>query len=205
MRIIFRVSPIILSLIAFVLLTQGCAFIEVRSLQKPHINLADYSAFTTFNQAQPDDAKHLRDEVLLDHTSKVLSQMGYSETERQIAQARVTLIFDEGFEKVFIPPYTEPIVSYTHGEFTTVTDTVNGETIHYFGYIHPRLIEEYVAIPGHEIDVYKLKLRLDIYDSRTLTMIWTGTAYTESSPGGAIKDARRMINKLLKQHLPSLK
>lgn len=194
-----------MSFLLMVIMTHGCAFIKVRSLQKPSVNMADFSTFTTLNQAQPDDEKHLRDEVLLDHASNVLSKMEYSDTSLQSARARVTLIFDEGFKKVFVPPYTEPIMSYTRGEYTTVSNTVNGETLHYFGYIHPRLIEEYVTIPGHEIDVYQLKLRLDMYDSRTLTMIWTGTAYTESSPGSAIKDARRMINKLLQQHLPSLK
>ncbi|HDH50078.1 MAG TPA: hypothetical protein ENH04_01595, partial [Nitrospirae bacterium] len=173
----------ILFLTALAILMQGCAMIEIRSLQKPHINMAGYRTFTTLNQAKSGEENYLRDEVLLDHTSDVMSELGYLQSSPKKAQARVTLVFNEGFKKVFIPPATEPIISYTEGEFTTVTGTVNGETIHFFGYIPPMRVERYVGIPAHEIDVYKLMLRIDIYDSRSLSKIWTGTAYKESTQG----------------------
>jgi hypothetical protein len=61
-----------------------------------------------------------------------------------------------------------------------------------------------VEIPAHKIDVYKLMLSIDIYDAKTLSMIWTGTAYMESSQGKAIEDAKKMIDKLFKERLPEL-
>ena len=188
----------------FALLMQGCARIEVRSLAKPQLNMLEYRTFTTVNQAKPGEQNHLRDEVLLEHTSNVLIQKGYSESSPRLAKSRITLVFNEGFEKVFVPPSTQPIISYTEGEFTTVTGKINGETVSLFGYIPPRRIERYVEIPAHKIDVYKLMLRIDIYDARTLSMIWTGTAYMESSQGKAIKDAKKMIDKLFKERLPEL-
>ncbi len=189
---------------ALTFLMQGCAAIEITSLIKPRINMADYRTLATINQAKPEDKNYLRDEVLLDYASKVISQMGYSQSSPDKAKTRVTLVFSEGFEKVFVPPSTQPIISYTEGEFTTVTGTIDGKTVNFFGYIPPQRIERYVEIPAHKIDVYKLKLRVDIYDAKTLDMIWSGTAYKESSPASAIEDAKKMIDKLLKERLPRL-
>ncbi|MCK5505193.1 MAG: DUF4136 domain-containing protein [Thermodesulfovibrionia bacterium] len=186
------------------LLMQGCARIEIRSLAKPQINMIEYRTFTTVNQAKPEEQNHLRDEVLLEHVSNVLTQMNYSESSPRTAKSRITLVFNEGFEKVFVPPSTQPIISYTEGEFTTVTGKINGETVSLFGYIPPRRIERYVKIPAYKIDVYKLMLRIDIYDARTLTMIWSGTANMESSQGRAIEDAKKMIGKLVRERLPEL-
>ncbi len=186
------------------LLMHGCAGIEIRSLIKPHIDMAEYSTFTTINQAKPDKQNHLRDEVLLDYVSEVMTQSGYSKSLPRKAKTRVTLVFNEGFEKVFVPPSTQPIISHTPGEFTTVTGTINEETVRLFGYIPPRRIESYIERPGHKIDVYKLMLRIDIYDAKNLKMIWTGTAYMESSQGNAIKDAKKMIKKILEERLPML-
>ncbi|MCK5138753.1 MAG: hypothetical protein KAQ85_02825, partial [Thermodesulfovibrionia bacterium] len=101
------------------LLMQGCARIEIRSLAKPQINMIEYRTFTTVNQAKPEEQNHLRDEVLLEHVSNVLTQMNYSESSPRTAKSRITLVFNEGFEKVFVPPSTQPIISYTEGEFTT--------------------------------------------------------------------------------------
>ncbi|MCK5512035.1 MAG: DUF4136 domain-containing protein [Thermodesulfovibrionia bacterium] len=199
-----KIIFVIICLSVFALLMQGCARIEVRSLAKPQLNMLEYRTFTTVNQAKPGEQNHLRDEVLLEHTSNVLIQKGYSESSPRLAKSRITLVFNEGFEKVFVPPSTQPIISYTEGEFTTVTGKINGETVSLFGYIPPRRIERYVEIPAHKIDVYKLMLRIDIYDARTLSMIWTGTAYLESSQGKAIKDAKKMIDKLFKERLPEL-
>jgi len=196
---------LIIFLSAFVFLMQGCASIELRSLIKPQTHMAEYRIFTTINQAKPKDQNYLRDEVLLEHISVVMSQMGYSKSSPNKAKAHVTLVFNEGFEKVFIPPSTQPIISYTEGEFTTVTGKINGETVNFFGYIPPKRIESYVEIPAHNIDVYKLVLRIDIYDAKTLNMIWTGTAYMESSPGNAVEDAKKMIDELLRKRLPNLK
>jgi hypothetical protein len=195
----------ILLLSLIVLLETGCARIELRSLIDPQINMVEYRSFTVVNQSKPGKANYLRDKVLLEHASNVMAEMGYTAVLPATAQAHVTLVFNEGFKQVFVPPYTQPIISYTHGEFTSVTGTINGETVRLFGYIPPRRIERYVEIPGHEIDVYKLMLRIDIYDARTLSMVWTGTAYTESSPGNAIRDAKIMTDKLLKERLPDLK
>ncbi len=153
---------------------------------------------------QSREQNHLRDEVLLEHVSNVLTQMNYSESSPRTAKSRITLVFNEGFEKVFVPPSTQPIISYTEGEFITVTGKINGETVSLFGYIPPRRIERYVKIPAHKIDVYKLMLRIDIYDARTLTMIWSGTANMESSQGRAIEDAKKMIDKLVRERLPEL-
>ena len=166
--------------------------------------MAEYSTFTTINQAEPDKQQHLRDEVLLDYVSEVMIQSGYLKSQPHKAETRVTLVFNEGYEKVFIPPSSQPIISYTPGEFTTVTGKIDGETVRLFGYIPPRRIESYVERPGHKIDVYKLMLRIDIYDAGNLKMIWSGTAYMESSPANAIEDAKKMINKLLKERLPML-
>ncbi len=199
-----KIIFVIMCLSFFALLMQGCARIEVRSLAKPQLNMLEYRTFTTVNQAKPGEQNHLRDEVLLEHTSNVLIQKGYSESSPRLAKSRITLVFNEGFEKVFVPPSTQPIISYTEGEFTTVTGKINGETVSLFGYIPPRRIERYVEIPAHKIDVYKLMLRIDIYDARTLSMIWTGTAYMESAQGKAIKDAKKMIDKLFKERLPEL-
>ena len=199
-----KIIFVIICLSVFALLMQGCARIEVRSLAKPQLNMLEYRTFTTVNQAKRGEQNHLRDEVLLEHASNVLIQKGYSESSPRLAKSRITLVFNEGFEKVFVPPSTQPIISYTEGEFTTVTGKINGETVSLFGYIPPRRIERYVEIPAHKIDVYKLMLRIDIYDARTLSMIWTGTAYMESSQGKAIKDAKKMIDKLFKERLPEL-
>jgi hypothetical protein len=199
-----KIIFVIMCLSVFALLMQGCARIEVRSLAKPQLNMLEYRTFTTVNQAKPGEQNHLRDEVLLEHASNVLNQLGYSESSSKLAKSHITLVFTEGFEKVFVPPSTQPIISYTEGEFTTVTGKINGETVSLFGYIPPRRIERYVEIPAHKIDVYKLMLRIDIYDARTLTMIWTGTAYMESSQGKAIEDAKKMIDKLFKERLPEL-
>ena len=130
--------------------------------------------------------------------------MGYSKSSLNMAKAHVTLVFNEGYEKVFVPPSAQPIISYTEGEFTTVTGKINGETVNFFGYIPPKRIESYVEIPAHDINVYKLMLRIDIYDAKNLNMLWTGTGYMESSPGKAIEDAKKMIDKLLKERLPGL-
>jgi len=195
---------IIIFLSASAFLVQGCARIEIRSLMRPHIDIAEYSTFTTINQAEPKGQNHLRDEVLLDYVSKAMTKMGYSKSLPRKARARVTLVFNEGFKKVFVPPSTQPIISYAPGEFTTVTGRINGETVRLFGYIPPRRIERYIERPGHKIDIYKLILRIDIYDAKNLKMIWTGTAYMESSPGNAIEDAKKMIDKLFKKHLPEL-
>ncbi len=193
---------LIIFLSAFAFLMQGCAGIETRSLLKPGIDMSDYRTFTTVNQAGPDGRNLLRDEVLLAHVSNVMSQMGYSKSSPREAGTRVTLVFNEGFKQVFVPPSTYPLISYTEGEFTSVTGKINGETIQLFGYVPPRRIERYISRPGYRIDVYKLMIRIDIYDSRNLNMIWTGTAYMKSSPGDAIDDAKKMIDKLLKQNLP---
>ncbi|MCK5139894.1 MAG: DUF4136 domain-containing protein [Thermodesulfovibrionia bacterium] len=199
-----KIIFVIICLSVFALLMQGCARIEVRSLAKPQLNMLEYRTFTTVNQAKPGEQNHLRDEVLLEHASNVLIQKGYSESSPRLAKSRITLVFNEGFEKVFVPPSTQPIISYTEGEFTTVTGKINGETVSLFGYIPPTRIERYVEIPAHKIDVYKLMLRIDIYDARTLTMIWSGTANMESSQGRAIEDAKKMIGKLVRERLPEL-
>ncbi len=196
----FLCGIILLSTFAF--LMQGCAGIETRSLLKPGIDMADYRTFTTVNQAGPDGSNSLRDEVLLDYVSRVMSQMGYSKSSLSEARTRVTLVFNEGFKQVFVPPSTYPLISYTEGEFTSVTGKIDGETVQLFGYIPPRRIERYIERPGYRVNVYKLKLRIDIYDASNLKMIWTGTAYMRSSPGNAIDDAKKMIAKLLKQNLP---
>ncbi len=192
----------IILLPAFAFLMQGCAGIETRSLFKPGIDMANYRNFTTVNQAGTDGRNSLRDEVLLYYVSKAMSQMGYSKSSHREARARVTLVFNEGFKQVFVPPSTYPLISYTEGEFTSVTGKIDGKTVQLFGYIPPRRIERYIARPGYRVNVYNLQLRIDIYDADNLKMIWTGTAYMISSPGNAIDDAKKMIAKLLKQNLP---
>jgi hypothetical protein len=182
----------------------GCARIEVRSLTKPSVNMLDYRTFTTVNQAKPEDENFLRDEILLNYISNLMTQKGYLIASEHEAKARVTLVFTEGYKKVFVPPSRQPVISYTEGEFTTVTGKIDEETVKLFGYIPPRRIESYIDIPGYLQDVYKLVLRIDIYDAKTLTMLWTGTAFMESSPGRAIDDAKKMIDKLIKERLPEL-
>jgi hypothetical protein len=189
---------------ALAFLIQGCAQIELRSLIRPQTDMAQYSAFTIINQADSKEQNYLRDEVLLDYASLVMSRRGYTKSITGKARAHVTLVFNEGFKEVFVPPSTQPIISYTPGEFTTVAGKINGETVNLFGYVPPRRIERYVERPGYKIDVYKLMLRIDIYDSANLSMIWTGTAYMESSPGSAIDDAKKMIDRLLENRLPGL-
>ncbi|MBI4698297.1 MAG: DUF4136 domain-containing protein [Nitrospirae bacterium] len=194
----------IIFLSGFLFAVHGCAGIEIRSLLKPHVNMADYRTFTIINQVKSDDKNYLRDEVLLDHASHILSLTGYQRTSADKAKAHVTLVFTEGYEKVFVPPSTQPIISYTQGEFTTVTGTLNGQTVNFFGYIPPQRIEHYVEVPAHNIDVYRLALRIDIYDAKNLNQIWSGTAYMESSPANAVPYAKKMIDKLLRQGLPGI-
>jgi hypothetical protein len=189
-------------LFVFIFLVSGCATIELRSLIDPQIDMTQYQTFTLVNQAKPKEQNYLRDAVLLNHVSQIMTQQGYKEASSRTSQAHVTLVFTEGYKKVFVPPYTQPIISYIPGEFTTVTGKINGETVRLFGYTPPQRIERYVEGPSHKIDVYKLMLRVDIYDARSLKMVWTGTAYVESSLGNAIQDAKRMIEKLLRERLP---
>lgn len=175
-------------------------------------SLMDYKTFTVVSSKMPNTPAFLRELNVLQNLSYHLMREGYTYVDNMDdADMVVTAVLKDDIRQRYIPPRTYSITTYTADTSTDFTGMASGMSFGTGSFINFNATADSTTAGtahtttrtsgGYYVPIYGIKVIVNIYDSKSQSLIWYGVGYTRAKSIDLLPYTDNIIYHLVKEKI----